>query len=424
MNKPKVFYGWYMVAASWIMLFLINAVAMSIFFKPMLEDFGWDRATLSSVQSVSLIVFTFASPFLGRLIDKFGPRIMITICVITQTLSSLINGIATNIGQLYLARFLYQVKSFQSTQVLISRWFSKKRGLALGIVSTGLPIGTIVLTPISQLLIIEWGWRVTMLFWAAVTLVVALPFVFIIRNYPAEKGLNPDGETAPDSDIPDNSYHRQIDSNHTTREEVSRVEYSFSEAIKNRTFWFMSCAHFICGLGCGFIMTHIVIFTTDMGYSAMIAASIVSVQGFLNLVGVLTTGYMSDRMARKKVLAFSHFVRSLSFVICVFFIYIGGQPLLLLYVAAAFFGFGWFTTAPLQAGLTADIYGNLHMGTILGSITAFHMLGMAIGAYAGGAIFELTGSYLLFFAIQGPMELLAVVLVLSVHPLRNSKIGS
>jgi MFS family permease len=158
----------------------------------------------------------------------------------------------------------------------------------------------------------------------------------------------------------------------------------------------------------------------DMGYPAMIAASIVSVQGFLNLIGVLTTGYVSDKIARKKVLAFSHFVRSISFIICVIFIYIGGQPLLLLYIAAAFFGFGWYTTAPLQAGLTADIYGNLHMGTILGTISAFHMMGMAIGAYAGGAIFEITNSYYLFFIIQGPLEILAAILVLSVRPLRKS----
>ena len=417
MNRPRIFYGWYMVAASWIILFLINATAMSIFFKPMLEEFGWDRATLSSVQSISLIALTIASPFLGRLIDKFGPRAMIAACLATQTLGNAINGIATSLWQLYLARFFYQIKALVGTQVLINRWFVRKRGTALGIVSTGLPIGTIVLTPISQLLIIEWGWRATLLLWAAATLIIVLPLVLLIKNNPEEKGYKADGDPLDKASMT-NSTSRQNKNTPVVLVEA-HGGYTFTEAIRNRMFWFMSFAHFICGLGCGFIMTHVIIFTTDMGYPDMIAASVVSVQGFLNLIGVLVTGYISDRIMRKKVLAFTHVIRSISFVLSVLFITIGGQPLVLLYIAMALFGFGWFTTAPLQAGLAADIYGNVSMGTILGTITACHMLGMAIGAYTGGAIFELTKSYYLFFLIQGPLEFLAALFVMLVKPLHR-----
>jgi len=113
--RYKIFYGWYIVVACWIMVFLISAVPVSVFFKPMLEDFGWDRATLSLVQFVALIVFVFASPFLGQVIDRFGPKFMISICVLTQTLSSAINGIATSIWRLYLARFFYEVRVFPAT---------------------------------------------------------------------------------------------------------------------------------------------------------------------------------------------------------------------------------------------------------------------------------------------------------------------
>jgi MFS family permease len=417
MNKPKLFYGWYMVAASWIMLFLVSAVAISIFFKPMLEEFGWDRATLSSVQSVSLIVFTIMAPFLGRLVDKFGPRVMLAVCVATQTLSSLINGIAASIWHLYLARLFYHIKPFESSQILVTRWFSRKRGTALGLVATGVPIGSIILTPISQFLIIEWGWRTTMLFWAAVTLVVTLPLILFFRNSPEEKGLKVDGDS-PDKAGTTGPPEKQNQIKPVAEIEEN-VKYTFTEAFRNRMFWFIGSAQFICGLGCGFIMTHIVIFTTDMGYPDMIAASLVSVQGALNLVGLLVTGFFSDRVARKKVLGFTHIIRSISFVLSVIFIIIGGQPLVLLYIAIAFFGFGWFTTAPLSVGLLAEIYGDFRIGTILGFMTAFHMLGMALGAYAGGAIFELTGSYYLYFLVQGPLEIIAAIFVLSVRPLRK-----
>ena len=176
------------------MIFLFSSVAVSIFFKPMLEEFGWDRATLSSVQTVALVVIAIVSPFLGRLIDRFGPRAMLFVCVATQTLSSVVNGLATSLWHLYIGRFLYGIYGMQSTQVLVSKWFVKKRGRALGIVASSMPIGTLILSPISQYLVITWGWRMTMLFWAGVTFVILLPLTLWIRDNPEDKGYGPDGE--------------------------------------------------------------------------------------------------------------------------------------------------------------------------------------------------------------------------------------
>lgn len=338
MNKSRLFYGWHMVAASWVMVFLVSSVAVSIFFKPMLEDFGWDRATLSSVQSVALIVFAIASPFLGRLIDRFGPKTMILVCVVTQVLSRALNGIATGIWHLYLARFLYGINVTPSAQILINRWFVNRRGMALGIVATGMPIGAVVLTPISQYLISTWGWRPTMLFWAAVTLAVMLPLALIIRNSPEDKGYGPDAQ--PLNRVkPIDSSTQQGDTALDAEFGVKRSS-NLSEAVRSRSFWFLSASHLICGVGCGFMLTHVVAFATDVGYSEMIGASLVSVQGGANLVGLLVTGPLSDRIARKNVLALTHFVRSMSFVTFVIFVMLGGSSLWLLYLAIAFFGFG------------------------------------------------------------------------------------
>ncbi|MFC2038955.1 MFS transporter [Chloroflexota bacterium] len=406
-NKRKLFYGWYMVLASWILVFLISSVAVSLFFKPMLEEFGWDRATQSSIQAVGLIVFTIASPFIGRFIDRFGPRAIVSICVGTQVLSNVINGAAGSLWHLYIARILYSINVLQGTQILVNRWFIKKRGMALAIMSTGMPLGTMILVPLSQYLILSWGWRTTMFFWAAVALAVMLPLALLIKNGPESKGLTADGEE-PDSFNP-----QEISGGDT-----AGTGSSVSEAVRTKSFWFMSIAHFICGTGCGFIMTHLVIFATDMGYPDMIAASLVSVQGGLNLAGLLITGYLSDRMARNKVLALTHFVRSLSFAVVVVFILSGAGSSWMLFLGIGLFGFGWYTTAPLQAGLVADLFGNRRMGTILGLETSCHMLGMAAGAYLGGALFEITGSYFHVFAIQGGLELAAVFLFLAVKQKR------
>lgn len=412
-EKSRFFYGWYLVAASWIMLFLVSAVAVSIFFKPILEEFGLDRATLSLVQTVAMVVFAVVSPFLGRLIDRFGPRAILFVCVIAQTLTSVVNGLAASLWHLYIGRFLYEMRPLHSTQVLINRWFVKKRGRALGIVATGMPIGTLVLSPISQYLVLNWGWRMTMLFWAGITFIVLLPLVLFIQDRPEDKGYGPDGEPLKKA-APVNTAS-WLGSDASPPKFTAASGSSLSEAARTGSFWLLSAAHLICGIGCGFMMTHIVIFATDVGYSEMIAASLLSVQGGVNLVGVLLTGYMSDRIARSRVLALTHFIRSLSFVAIVIFIFLGGGSMWLLYVAMALFGFGWFTTAPLASGLVADIFGYRRMGTIIGVTMSCHMIGMAIGAYAGGITFELTGSYYSFFLIQGILEFLAAIFAFAIR---------
>ena len=135
------------------------------------------------------------------------------------------------------------------------------------------------------------------------------------------------------------------------------------------------------------------------------------------LIGCLGmfTGFISDRISRNKVLALTHFIRSMSFAVVVVFILTGGGSSRLLFLGIGLFGFGWYTTAPLQAGLVADLFGTRRMGTILGLETSSHMLGMAAGAYLGGALFEITGSYLPVFGLQGGLELSAVFLFLAIR---------
>ena len=387
------------------MTFLVTANAVGIFFKPLLDEFHWDRATLSLVVSISMLVFAVVSPFLGRLIDHFGPRIILLGSVASQILSSVVSGLANGIVCIYIGRLLYELKPIHSTQVLINRWFVRKRGRALGILSTGIPLGTLVLSPISQYLILKWSWRTTYFFWAGVTALVGLPLILWIRNKPEDKGLLTDGEL-PAGELATIAVSRPMFDAVKLKAQPDTGN-TLVEAAKSGSFWLLSATQLICGISCGLLMTHTVIFTTDLGYSPIIGASFLSVHGGVSLLGVLVTGLMSDRFSRNKVLSLTHFIRSLSFLILVITILTVGDFLPLLYLAMVFFGFGWFTTAPLAAGLVADLFGNLRMGTILGIILASHMVGMAIGTYAGGITYQLTGSYLNIFIITGALELLA-----------------
>jgi MFS family permease len=403
-GKPRIFYGWYVVAASWVMLFLINAVSSGIFFKPILEDskFHFDRASLSLVFMLALLLYAVATPFFGRIIDRFGPKLMVFICVVTQTVSAVLYGAANTVWHIFTARFLYEVKASQSSQVLVNRWFVRQRGRAQGIMATGLPLGALVLTPLSQYLITAWGWRPTMFFWAGVGFVVMLPLAFLIRNSPREKGYDPDGDPLTESE----PIRKSVSS--VSIPDIAEVSgHSLAQAARVGSFWLLAGTQLICGIGCGFMMTHIVIFATDFGYSNMIGASLLSVQGGVNLLGILLTGHLSDKYSRSKVLGLTHFIRSLAFFTAVVFIVLDGSSLWMLYLAMVLFGFGWFTTSPLTSGLVADLFGGLSMGTIIGVTMSCHTVGMALGAYFGGVTYQATGSYNSFFIAQGVLELVA-----------------
>ncbi len=321
-----------------------------------------------------------------------------------QTLSSVVTGLATNFIFISIGRFLCEFKPTHSSQVLINHWFIKQRGKALGIAATGFPLGTLILSPVSQFLINMWAWRVTLFFWAVITAIMLIPLFFFVHNKPEEIGLIADGEFV-DSENSRSSHHVQVDATLTSQYQNRSV----IDVIKSGSFWLLSGSHLICGIGCGLMMTHTVIFATDMGYPAMIGASFLSVQGGVSLVGILLTGPLSDRISRNKVLSLSHFIRSMSFVTLVVAIFFAKGSLGILFFAMALFGFGWFTTAPLMAGLAADLFGYLKMGTIIGIVMSFHMLGMAIGTYSGGITYQLAGSYAMIFIIQGILEFAAAV---------------
>jgi MFS family permease len=400
----RVFYGWYLVAAAWLMSFMVSATAVGLYFKPLLDEFQWSRAQLSLVSSLTLLAFAALSPLVGRLIDRFGPRRMLLAATAAQILSALTYGLAHSLGAIYAGRLLYELKPTHGTQILINRWFTKKRGQALGILSSGLPVGQLVLSPISQYLITTWGWRNTFYFWAALTAVLVLPLFLFIKDQPQDQGLFPDGDPGPAPGVPLIPASPDQNSGLNT-----------GPALRQPAFWLLAATHFICGISCGWMATHLVIMAVDLGYSAIIGASFLSVQGGVSLLGVLATGFLSDRLARRKVLSLTHLIRSLGLWIMVAPLWFGLNSPLLLYSAMVLFGFGWFTTSPLAAGLAADLFGRMRMGTLLGIILASHLIGMAVGSFAGGLSYQLSGSYGPILSGMAALEMLAAFLALNIR---------
>ena len=127
-RKKGVFYGWMLVIACFIIYFLQGGVPIGLFFKPMLEEFGWNRATLSGVQSFSMVLMAMMGPIVGKLIDKYGPRTIISLGVVGTGVSRIINSVSSNIWHLYVARVTMVIGGIRAVPVLLTRWFLKKRG--------------------------------------------------------------------------------------------------------------------------------------------------------------------------------------------------------------------------------------------------------------------------------------------------------
>jgi predicted MFS family arabinose efflux permease len=257
-----------------------------------------------------------------------------------------------------------------------ARWFVARRGLILGILGGAMSAGQMLVVPLSMLLISLYGWRASFLWLGVGVLVLALPVILaFVRDNPADKGLKPYGAgTASGAAFGGVTDERRV---------------PVSEAMQVPAFWLLASTFFVCGYTSnGLVLTHLVPHAAEHGFSEMHAAQALGLMGAMNIVGTVLSGWICDRFGRKGPLAFYYGVRGLSLI---FLLYVWNVPSL--HIFAAIFGLNYISTVPPTTTLTANIFGRLSVGAISGWIFFSHQVGSAIGAWAGGAIFDATGSY-------------------------------
>ena len=209
-TRLPFFYGWIVVAVSFVTLaFGVNARrAFSLLFPPLLADFGWDRGVTAAAFSIGFLATTLYAPFSGLLMDRFGPRLVLSLGVVLVSLGM---AIAPYIGEpwhLYLTLGVLVVGgsffvSYVGHSLFLPNWFVRRRGLAIGIAFSGGGIGSIVLLPLLQQLIDGIGWRAACWLMAIVLAVVLIPLIVVFqRRHPRDLGLEPDGRAAPDDNEP------------------------------------------------------------------------------------------------------------------------------------------------------------------------------------------------------------------------------
>ena len=401
-NKQSTFfYGYVVVIAAFSIMFVMWGAYYSfgVFFKPLLAEFGWTRAMTSGAFSLSLILTGSLNVLTGKLTDRIGPRLVVTISGVFLALGYLLISQTSTLWQLYLYYGIIVALGMSSgvvpLQSTIARWFTRRRGAMTGIIVSGIGVGMLVMPVVANTLINSYGWRISYIvvgFTALGLVIVAAQF---LKRDPAKIGQLPDG----DSDLP---------------EKVAPADGGFSlrEAMRTWQFWIIIVATFCFTMSEGTIMVHIVPHASDLGLSAVKATLILTLIGGVSIAGRIIMGSASDRIGNKAAWIICLVMLSISI-----FWLILAQDLWMLYLFAVIFGFGYGGLSVLISPIVAEYFGLRSHGVIMGVVIMFGgSAGMAIGPVVAGHIFDVTGSYQPAFILYSIISVVGLILMLFLKP--------
>ena len=400
-EKPDSAHGYVAVIATFLIMMLAwgTLYSFGVFFKPLLNEFGWNRTITSTAFSLSMLLYGIISILMGRLNDRYGPKIVISICGLFLGLGYLMMSQVSAVWQLYLFYGLIGVGisgSFVPMVSTVARWFKRRRGMMTGIGISGAGIGTIVVPPIAGLLIVNYGWRTSYMITGVVTFMIMVGIAQFLHRNPGTTRL-------PQSD----SKVGEVDIN---KLEACRID--FRQAIQTIQFWLLCSLLFCFGFTLQVIMVHIVPHATDLGILDTTAASILATIGGMSILGRIIMGGVSDKIGNKAALNIC-FILLLGALAWLLF----SNRLWMLYVFAVVFGLGYGGFAPLTSLIVAQLFGLSSHGTILGGAEILYTIGAAIGPAIAGRIFDITGDYQVAFLTSAFLIVLALILVTFLRPL-------
>lgn len=405
-TSPSFFYGYLVVIAAFIIMVLMygTRIAFGVFFKPILTEFGWSRALTSSALSISLVIQGLMSIVMGGLNDRFGPRIVLTLCGFLLGLGYLLMSQVNAIWQLYL---FYSVLVgigmsgvFSPLLSTVARWFVKRRSVMTGIVFAGAGAGNLIMPPVSNWLISIYDWRISYLIMGGLVLVIVVAIAQFLRRDPAQTGQVPYGR----------------DERLKSGANLGAEGLSLKVATGTRQYWMTFAIFFGFGLCSWVIIAHIVPHATDLGISAATAANILAVMGAATIIGGIVLGNIADRTGIRQVFVFCFIVMSAAL-----FGLLPATKAWMLFLFTIVFGFSSGGGVTLMSPLVAKLFGLSSHGLILGVMMFGFTLGGAVGPFVAGYIFDATGSYLFAFLLSAAFSVIGLILTAMLRPIEGTR---
>jgi sugar phosphate permease len=399
--QGRLFYGWLVVGAAALVILASGGPrsAAGALFLSIEADTGWTRADIALAGAAGLLLLGLGGPISGVLIDRFGVRRVTVLALVTGAAGMALSARVTEVWQLVLVfgavtGLASGLVSSSLGPIVANRWFTRRRGVVVGVFGAASSAGQLVFFPLLTALALIAGWRAAALVLAGILVVVAIPALLILRESPADVGSRPlgaDPNVATDTLRADPGIMRR--------------------AIRTPEFWLLAGTFFVCGATSnGVVGQHFIPHAVDHGFTQGAAAGALALMGVFNFVGTIASGWLSDRFDPRRLLLIYYVFRGIS----------------LLYLPAlhndmdmlafsVLFGLDYIATVPPTVVLTADVFGRRNVGIVYGWIFAAHMLGAAILAWVAGVIRDSAGDYALAYITAGVLAVMAGVAALSLR---------
>ncbi|MFC1953161.1 MFS transporter [Chloroflexota bacterium] len=392
----NLYYGWIVVILGSLIL-MANSLAIygfGVFLKPLTTEFGWERGAISGAFSVGMLVHGFLSIATGRLSDHYGTRLLATIAGLSLSTAFFAMSRINSLWQVYLVWGLFVGLTISCSVVpitsAITRWFTKRRGIAIAISGAGFSLGAMVTPLIVQWLISGYGWRQSFIILGFIPVILTTITAQFIKTETTSK----EDESPGESETGESQLNKVL---------ISGL--SFSQAISTSRFWIFALLHFGIGFCLQMITVHIVPHAIDTGIPQIAAASTLSIIAGSSFASRFLAGVVSDRTNGRRVLTGSLVLMTLSLVLLIF-----ANDYLLFIIFSVVFGLAHGGIVTVLAMIVPELFGLKYMGTIWGAIMLFGTVGGAVGAPASGIIFDLTQSYDISFIIGIGVSASAVIL--------------
>ena len=404
-TKSRLYYGYVVVAASFIIMVLAQGlyIIFGIFFNPLLKEFGWTRAAISGAYSLCTISQGVLGIAVGGLVDRFGPRIVVTVCGVFLGAGYLLMSQVNTIWQIYL--FYGVIIGIGGSGLWvpllspISRWFVARRSMMTGIVMSGMTIGGIIAPLIVSRLIVAYDWRQTFIVLGSAALIGIVVFAQLFRRDHGRLEQTPDvaGEDTG------------------TKSSAAVIGYDLKEAAQTLQFWLFLIILFCFGYSVIAIAVHLFPYITGLGISDVSAANVLAVNGGVGIIGnFFVGGIIGDRIGNRKVLLIG-FALAIGSLVWLLF----SNELWMLHLFAIVLGITMGSIGTSESPLVARLFGLKNHGLIYAIVVLGFTVGAAVGPLVTGYIHDITGDYYHAFRVCIALAVVGFILTVLMRPTRK-----
>ena len=389
-----LFYGWIVVGVGIVVscIGVGTMLSLGVFLQPISEATGWSRTGISTAALLNWLCMGIGSFLWGALSDRFGTRVVVLSGGLLLGAGAVTASRAESLGQFQIffgvLVGLAAGSFYTPLTATTTRWFTKNRSLAVALVSAGLSLGSTIMGPLARWMTTSYDWRTAMLVIGDLAWLLIIPAALLVREPAASRpgAASAGGEGG---------------------------EFTVGQALRTPQFAAIALTNFACCAAHSGPIFHMVTHAIDQGIPVMAATTVLSVAGLASLSGRIICGLMADRIGAKRMLLIGLALQAVSVSLYVF-----TRDLAAFYAVAVMFGFAYGGAMPLYALIVREYFGARTMGTVFGAVGAVATLGMALGPWTGGWLYDSQGSYFWLYMGSFGIGLGAVAIAFTFRPPR------